>query len=62
MEADLIELQIDLDEEKIAALSEEDFRRIILGRIRKKLFSELQIIQKGHDKVRDIYFKDLKEP
>ena len=62
IEADLIELQIDFDEEKIAALSEEGFRRIIMGRIRKIAFSELQVIQKGHDKVRDIYFKDLEGP
>ena len=33
-----------------------------MGRIRKIAFSELQVIQKGHDKVRDIYFKDLEGP
>ena len=50
-------LNINLDKENIAALSEEDLTQITMVRIRKNAFNELQIIQTGHKKIRDIYFR-----
>ena len=50
-------LKINSDKENIAALSEEDLTQITMVRIRKNAFNELQIIQTGHKKIRDIYFR-----
>ena len=62
VEADLVELEISYDEEKIASVSEDIFKKQFMSSLRKKVFCELQIIQEGHDKVRDIVFQDLGEP
>ena len=62
VEKDLEELQIVYDEAKIASVSEEVFKKNIISRIRRKVFRELQSIQEGHDKVRDILFEALEGP
>ena len=62
VEADLVELEISYNEEKIASVSEDIFKKQIMSSLRKKVFCELQIIQEGHGKVRDIVFQDLGEP
>ena len=62
IEADMNDFQITMDEKKIQSLSVEQYKKVIMEKIRQKAFFDQRKIQKSHMKVKYINYKDLSGP
>ena len=59
---DLKKFDIHMSDEAISLLRKQEFRKIVKSNMRKYVFTDLENIQKGHSKVRDITHFGLKYP
>ena len=56
------DLDLKLSDEAISKMTKSEFKRIVKLKIRKLTFSQLEVLKKGHSKVKDIKHCNLKAP